>query len=159
MDKNIKMSIFGVGPKISRIAVPYLLLTIIISFYFRPIFAFPYLQYKTLFFIGIGIIVMGLFVNFSSGAMMIKAVRQGILLKTGFYGICRNPMYVSFIYLTIPGLALVMNSMLILTVSAVICIAMLKIISTEEKLLEEKYGDEYKRYKKRVSGIVPFIKN
>lgn len=157
MDKKAKMSIFGVGPKIGRVALPYLLLTIVISFYFSPLFTFPFLKYKTLLIIGIGLIVVGLFVNFSSGAMMINAVRHGVLLKTGFYGICRNPMYVSFIYLTIPGLALVMNSMVILTASVVICIAVLKIIPAEERLLEEKYGDEYKRYKQNVSGVVPFL--
>jgi protein-S-isoprenylcysteine O-methyltransferase Ste14 len=159
MDTNNKMSIFGVGPKISRVALPYLMLTIIISVLCKPIFNFPFLKYKVLLFTGIIFIVVGLFVNFSSAIRMIKAVRQGVLLKTGFFAICRNPMYVSFIYLTIPGLALVMNSVLVLTTSVIICIALLKIIPAEEKLLQEKFGDEYKRYKKSVSGIIPFLKN
>jgi protein-S-isoprenylcysteine O-methyltransferase Ste14 len=78
------------------------------------------------------------------------------LLVEGPYAFCRNPMLlgtmlyyigiglwvgsVSFI-----GLVLIFTSLLIVYVKVI-----------EEKELEERFGDEYRRYKKMVPFIIPF---
>ena len=156
--KSDEMTIFGVGPKIGRIALPFCILTIAATLYFRNLFSFVLLPYVLLLITGVLMIVFGTIVNIASANQMIKAVREGKLLTTGYYEMIRNPMYASFIYLTIPGLSLVLNSWLVLTTSVVVYIVLQKFIPSEEAILEKKFGDEYKQYKSKVPRIIPFVK-
>jgi protein-S-isoprenylcysteine O-methyltransferase Ste14 len=157
-DSNVEMTKFGVGPKIARVSLPFLVLTIISSIFLRQTFKFPLVPPGILLLEGILLVVIGLVVNFSSGTKMMKAVKEGRLLTDGFYGICRNPMYTSFIFLTIPGLALTLNNWLVLTASLVVYILVQKFVPEEEAMLVRKFGDEYKQYQAKVSRIIPFFK-
>jgi protein-S-isoprenylcysteine O-methyltransferase Ste14 len=68
----------------------------------------------------------------------------------GPYRFTRNPMYLGLVLLTI-GFALVMNSMwLVLAAIPVMLLLRHLVIVHEERYLEEKFGDEYRTYSKRV---------
>jgi protein-S-isoprenylcysteine O-methyltransferase Ste14 len=157
MAETKQMSIFGVGPKIARVSIAYLLVTVGLSLLFRKIFIIPLVPPKILLLEGIFLMIIGLAVNLLSALPIIKAVKEGKLITTGYYSICRNPMYSSFIFLTVPGLGLALNSWLVITTSIIICIALYKFIPGEEILLEKTFGDEYRAYKKKVSRIIPFF--
>ena len=60
------------------------------------------------------------------------------IIKTGIYSYSRNPIYVSFIGFQI-SMFLIFENVLYL------------VIIPEEKYLEKKFGEEYKRYKINVS--------
>jgi protein-S-isoprenylcysteine O-methyltransferase Ste14 len=85
-------------------------------------------------------------------------IKQGHQLKkNGFYKYLRHPSYfaslVSFI-----GFGISLNnwvSLAIVTIS--ILVAFIKRIKVEEKALIEQFGEEYLRYKKTTSGLIPFI--
>lgn len=157
-DNDVEMTKFGVGPQIARVSLPFLALTIISSMFLRQTFKFPLVPQGILLLEGIILVVIGLIVNFSSGKKMTKAVKEGKLLTDGFYSICRNPMYTSFIFLTIPGLALTLNNWLVLTSSLVVYVVVQKFVPEEEAILVKKFGDEYKQYQAKVSRIIPFLK-
>jgi protein-S-isoprenylcysteine O-methyltransferase Ste14 len=159
MEKTtVKMDIMGVGPKIGAIAIPIFILTVILTLLNRRMFCLPIVLPTILLAEGAMMVIIGLIINFSSAIQMIKAVKANKLLTTGFFQVCRNPMYASFIYLTIPGIALLFNSWLILVNSLIIVITFQLVISAEEKILEETFGDAYRKYKARVHRIVPYLK-
>jgi len=72
-------------------------------------------------------------------------------LRTGgIYNISRNPMYASFIFLN-TATFLFLPSILLLIVMVYGMVVHHFIILGEEKFLEKEFGDEYKKYKSRVS--------
>jgi len=72
-------------------------------------------------------------------------------LRTGgIYKISRNPMYASFIFLN-TATFLFLPSILLLVVMLYGMIVHHFIILGEEKFLEKEFGEEYKKYKERVS--------
>ena len=72
-------------------------------------------------------------------------------LRTGgIYKISRNPMYASFIFLN-TATFLFLPSILLLIVMVYGMVVHHFIILGEEKFLEKEFGDEYKKYKSRVS--------
>jgi protein-S-isoprenylcysteine O-methyltransferase Ste14 len=156
--KNDEMTKFGVGPKIAKISLPFLALTIVSSMFLRQVFKFPLVPPGILFVEGILLIVIGVFVNISSANKMMKALKEGRLLTDGFYGICRNPMYASFVFLMIPGLAMALNNWLVLASSLVVCLTVRKFVPEEESMLLKKFGDEYRLYQSKVSRIIPFVR-
>ena len=156
--KYDEMTKFGVGPKIAKVSLPFLVLTIGSSMFLRQVFKFPLVPPGILLLQGIMLIIIGLIMNFSSGKRMMEAVKEGKLLTDGFFDICRNPMYSSFIFLTIPGLAMALNNWLVLTSSIVVFVVTQKFVPEEEAMLMKKFGDEYKMYQVRVPRLIPFIR-
>jgi protein-S-isoprenylcysteine O-methyltransferase Ste14 len=70
----------------------------------------------------------------------------GKIVKTGVFGISRNPLYLASVILFL-GLSLALNllwALGTLLVSIVLCLYVL--ILPEEQYLAEKFGEEYKEY-------------
>lgn len=151
------MTVIGIGEKLGLSTLPYLALTIYLSYRY-PVFGTDAYPREVLIYIGVFLIIVGLSVNFTSASRLMKAYKSGKLLTTGLYGITRNPMYASFILITIPGLALVLNSWLILTVSIWMLIFFKIHIRKEEIYLAEKFGNQYKKYCRSVGQLIPRIK-
>ncbi|MBA4408833.1 MAG: hypothetical protein C0397_05360 [Odoribacter sp.] len=72
------------------------------------------------------------------------------LRTSGIYKISRNPMYASFFFLN-TATFLFLPSILLLIVMLYGMVVHHFIILGEEKFLEKEFGDEYKKYKARVS--------
>ena len=72
------------------------------------------------------------------------------LVTTGIFGITRNPMYVSLALLYL-GIACITNSLwAIIFLIPVLMIVRVAVIAREERYLDSKFGDEYRRYKSKV---------
>ena len=74
---------------------------------------------------------------------------KGKLITTGIYGVIRHPLYMSNGLLAL-GMAVILKSLFALLFSIPYSLSYLLIIFFEEKDLVEKYGVEYKEYKKKV---------
>jgi protein-S-isoprenylcysteine O-methyltransferase Ste14 len=72
-----------------------------------------------------------------------------VFKKNGLYRICRNPMYLGFNLLTISSITYTLNIWIILPGIYSIVIYHL-IILGEEKFLENRFGQDYINYKRRV---------
>ena len=151
------MTILGVGEKIAFVSFPYLALTIYAGIRFPATFKFGDLPYSLLLGTGCALMVIGLVLNFASAVTMIRAFNSKKLLTTGTYAFCRNPMYASFILLTIPGLALALNSWLVMTTSLIMYMALKVFIKGEEDYLMQQFGSQFAEYKKNVGLVVPRI--
>jgi protein-S-isoprenylcysteine O-methyltransferase Ste14 len=155
MPKN--MTVIGAGYPIALTMLPILFLAMWFGIHFPEAVRFGRLDAPLLLGAGLGLIVVGLSVNFGSALLMLRAFKQRQLVTTGPYALSRNPMYASFICLTIPGLALCLNNWTILGVSAFLYLAVRTFVGSEERWLATHFGDEYQTYARRVGRVFPKV--
>ena len=67
----------------------------------------------------------------------------------------RNPMYASFIALTVPGIALVLNNWTVLPASIALYAAVSYFVKDEEQWLEAQFGAQWTEYSGRTGRIFP----
>jgi protein-S-isoprenylcysteine O-methyltransferase Ste14 len=70
----------------------------------------------------------------------------------------RNPIYSCWIVLILPAIGLICNNWLFFVSAAAMCAATLLLVKEEEKQLLQVFGEEYKKYKNRVSSIIRFAR-
>ncbi|MBU5486796.1 isoprenylcysteine carboxylmethyltransferase family protein [Clostridium sp. MSJ-8] len=75
------------------------------------------------------------------------------LVVNGMYAYTRNPAYMGIIFLVI-GLTINVPSMCNIVLSVLIIVLLNIKIITEEKSLEERFGEEYLAYKKKVHRYI-----
>lgn len=80
------------------------------------------------------------------------------LVTTGLYRYVRNPMYIG-IFLASIGFAFVFDASLVLIIGVVFMVVLhYRVVLPEEHRLEQRFGDEYVQYKKRVPRWIPKIR-
>jgi len=81
----------------------------------------------------------------------VKPFRESrALVVRGPYRISRHPMYLGMV-LVLAGLAAILGTLSpVFVVIAFIAALELRFIRVEERMLEERFGDEYREYRKRV---------
>lgn len=84
------------------------------------------------------------------------ASRTSTLMKDGPYKICRNPMLLGvFIYYI--GLLICLMSWKAVLVFVLFFVIMMIQVSSEEKRLEQDFGEEYRDYKGKTKKLIPYI--
>ena len=89
---------------------------------------------------------------------LLAAFPKGKLATSGAYGVCRNPIYASFILFVLPALSLLTLTWVWLAVALALYAGVRIFIGPEELKLLQVFGDEYARYRQRVSRILPFAR-
>jgi len=79
------------------------------------------------------------------------------LVTTGIYRYIRHPQYLGFFLITL-GMNVQWLTIITLALWPVVVIVYYKLANTEEKDAEEKFGEEYLKYKRRVPGFIPRIR-
>ena len=151
----IKLSFTGIGPKIGRVGLPYLLITLFLSLYFKKTFSVGPVLDKPLLIAGIILLVIGVIFWAITGRLLIKGIKSTTLMTTGTYYLCQNPLYASMILMIFPGLSFVLHTWLVLTTSLV-AYTLFKIhIKQEYSELESVFGEAYLSYRKDTPEIIP----
>ena len=150
-----KLNFFGVGPKIGRIVLPWLVITIALTIIFPGIFTMGVTVRQSFLIAGIILIVVALVFYFTTLRLMLPGIRENRLITTGAYRLCRNPLYAALILFFMPGLALLLNSWIILTVSLVGYFLFRKFVHEEEEALERIFGEEFRIYRAKTSCLFP----
>jgi protein-S-isoprenylcysteine O-methyltransferase Ste14 len=150
-----KLNFFGVGPKIGRITLPYLTVTIALTIIFPRIFTFGQTFQDPFLIAGILLIVVALAFYFTTLRLMLPGIRTNRLITTGAYRLCRNPLYSALLLFFFPGLGLLLNSWIILTAPIVGYLVFKRFIHEEEEQLERIFGDEYRTYHEKTSMLFP----
>lgn len=150
-----RLDFFGVGPKIGRILLPCLGCTIVVSC-ISEYFVFSQESGNTLQLSGAVLMIIGLFLYFSTVRILLKGLKEGRLVTNWTFSLCQNPLYVIIIFLILPALALMLNSWLILT-NCLLGYVLLKLyIKNEYQALEKFFGNEYLKYKNETPEFFPF---
>jgi protein-S-isoprenylcysteine O-methyltransferase Ste14 len=80
------------------------------------------------------------------------------LVTSSSYRLCRHPMFLGY-DLTALGVVLLLRSPLMLLVSYPVFIALeVRFVSWEEEMLERRFGDAFREYKKTVPFLIPFFR-
>lgn len=143
------MSIIGSGRLIAVPTLIYLLLTVLISSWTKPLFTISE-NNSILTTTGLILIAAGLVSVFFSGRQLIAAYKSSSLKTDGMYRVCRNPLYASYLFFVLPGICLLFNSWLVLSTVIVLYISITVFVKKEYAYLEEKFGDEYRKYLEQV---------
>jgi protein-S-isoprenylcysteine O-methyltransferase Ste14 len=149
------MTIFGIGLKLGSVIAAYVVLASLGSHYRWPGLTMNWLPRAWAYAAGGAMILAALPVYALSLWTIHRAFSAGRLVSTGIYGIVRHPIYAAHIFLLTPGLALLFRSWLCLTAPPVIYAAFRFFIRHEELWLEATFGDDYRRYRKRVPAVWP----
>lgn len=151
----MKMTKFGISHYIAPYLIGYLLITILLGYIYPNIFSYVKSLNLIFFVSGIAIFIIGWVLNIMSAIPLLKAYKSKKLVTNGLYKIVKNPMYLALILFTIPGLSILLNNWLILSVSIIFYILMKVFIKIEYEYLRELFKDEYKKYENGV--LVKFL--
>ncbi len=150
------MTLFGCGPKLALLSLPYVILSLIVMFKYPEFFDLRFLDLpyvKVLGFVWLG---LGMIFWIFSAVFFLKYFKPGNLIVKGPFALCRNPIYSSIIVFIIPSLALIFHSGLIFSISLVLYLGFTISIHGETNLLRRTFGKEYEIYEKSVNEIFPF---
>jgi protein-S-isoprenylcysteine O-methyltransferase Ste14 len=150
------MTLFGCGPKLALLCLPYIILALIVMYMYPEFFDLGFLN--NLYVKVAGLIWLGLGSTFwiYSAVFFLKHFKPGELITKGPFGLCRNPIYSSIIVFIIPSLALIFHSGLTFSISLVLYIGFKISIHGETNVLRRIFGEEYEIYEKSVNELIPF---
>jgi protein-S-isoprenylcysteine O-methyltransferase Ste14 len=153
-----RMTLIGVGLKFAIISIIYTAIILVLHFFGIPHLSIPIPRVFSLIF-GILLIIIGIPIYLISGLTIHKYFNEGRLATNGIYAYFRHPIYGSWIVFIIPGIVLTINSLIGLTIPFFMY-GVFKILAVEEdNYLEDRFGEEFHKYKKRVGEIFPKFRN
>jgi len=151
-----KQQFYGIGPKLAWVMLPLLAITITLSLMHKGSFAFSNDPNISLPVSGLILLVSGFVIYFTTLPHLLRGIRESRLVTDGAFRLSVNPLYASIIVLMLPGISLIMNSWLILTVSVVSYAGFRFWIIAESREMEKIFGDSYIRYRKETPEFFPF---
>jgi protein-S-isoprenylcysteine O-methyltransferase Ste14 len=150
------MTLFGCGPKLALLCLPYIILSLIIMIEYPEFFTMRFLDYPLFKILGMIWLGLGLIFWVYSAVYFLKYFRPGTLITKGPFALCRNPIYSSIIVFIIPALAIIFHSGLTLSIALVLYLGFKISIHGEISVLRKIFGEEYNIYEKSVNEIFPF---
>jgi len=150
------MTLFGCGPKLALLCLPYIILSLIVMYMYPEFLDLRFLN--SIYAKVTGLIWLGFGITFwiYSAVFFLKYFKPGELITKGPFGLCRNPIYSSIIVFIIPSLALIFHSGLTFSIALVLYIGFKISIHGETNVLRRIFGEEYEIYEKSVNEIFPF---
>lgn len=148
------MTIFGIGPRWGAIVIAYGVLSTWISIRYS-ILRIPDQFSPAATILGIVLLVIGVPFYLVAARTIIRGFPTGQLLTKDIYGVCRHPVYGSWIVFIIPGIELILRSWLGLS-TCVLGYLLLRVMAREEETyLAEKFGEKYEHYRQRTPFVLP----
>jgi len=151
-----KLSPMGIGPKIGRVVLPFLVVTVILTMFYPEILSFGPVVKKTLLIAGSILFAIGLMLYAVTVKYLLTGIRNARLMTTGPYKYSQNPLYAVMILFMVPGIALFMNSWIALITSVIAYIIFKINIHKEYEEMERVFGDEYREYRKKTPEFFLF---
>ncbi len=151
-----KLNFLGAGPKIARILIPWLAATLVIRVVCNDMFRIATAKLSILMIVGIIFMVTGLIFYAITVKGLLRGLKETKLVITGGYFMCQNPLYSSLILFIIPGLAILLNSWLMLATTPIGYILFKVYIKSEYEELELFFGKYYLEYRDKTPEFFPF---
>jgi protein-S-isoprenylcysteine O-methyltransferase Ste14 len=106
--------------------------------------------------VGGGLLVLGLTAYGVAYAQLSRAIRQRRLATEGLFRWCRHPIYAAWVYLTLPGVSLILGTVLAFASLPLAVLLFLIYIRIEERRLAERFGEAYCAYRARTPALIPW---
>jgi protein-S-isoprenylcysteine O-methyltransferase Ste14 len=157
VDENKKLTFWGASPIVFIITILYAIPIIIVNHLFKPVFEITFIPYKILTAAAIFLLCIGVPLYVLTLKALKTAHKKKVLITTGVFSVCRNPLFAQVIFLILPGIILFFNSWLLLTIPCFVYVMFKIFINREELLMEREFGQKYVEYKNNTSAIFPRI--
>ena len=146
----------GIGPKLALITLPYVVLSIVVMQRDPTFLALTFLNPDAAGLAGGLLLAVGCVFWSWAAIVFLTDFKKGELIARGPYGLCRNPIYASFIVFLLPALSLMVRSGMILTIDLALYINFKIAIHGERLPLQQTFGEQYDAYSRRVNELFPF---
>lgn len=150
----VGLSVTGVGPKIMRPTLLFLIIGIAMQLLFPTVVSIPLLTEITLKNAGWILTIFGSICWIWAIVQFAIGFPKGKLITSGVYSLSRNPIYSSWILLILPGIAGICNNWIFLLSALIMYFALIVNIKEEETALAETFGKEYTDYSQRVNRVL-----
>ncbi len=80
------------------------------------------------------------------------------LVRTGAYAVIRHPIYGTLLGMTIVSMLVVTRAEWMPVVAALFILGTEIRVRTEDRLLESRFGDEFRQYRRQVRAYIPFVR-
>ncbi len=154
---NEKLEFKGASPIIFFTTIAYAIPIIVINHFLKPMFALNFIARRVLIAVAILLLCLGIPMYFITLRILIMAYRRQELITNGIFSICRNPLFAVVIFLLLPGILLLFNSWLLLTIPCFAYIMFKLFIGREERLMEKAFRQKYVEYKNNTPALFPKI--
>jgi protein-S-isoprenylcysteine O-methyltransferase Ste14 len=151
-----KLNALGIGPKIGIVAIPYFLVTLFLSLYYKETFYVGENLDWPLTIAGVVLLAIGIVFYAITARLLLKGIKTTTLQTGGTYYLCQSPLYAGIILFILPGISFMMHSWFILTTSVVAYIIFKINIKSEYKEMESFFGEAYLSYRKNTPEFWPF---
>ena len=158
MGSEAKLGFLGIGPRIAWFTFPALAVAITASYLEPQLFLMNFIPRPISMVAGWIFLIPGLIFYAFTASTLAKGIRLNMLLTTGTFSLCRNPLYADFIYFIFPSVGLLTNSWLVLACTPVAYLAFKMNIHLEYEQLERIFGEDYKAYAERTRELLPIPK-
>jgi protein-S-isoprenylcysteine O-methyltransferase Ste14 len=149
------MTAFGVGPKWVALSVLFSVPAIAARMRWPEFFAIPIVPRPVVIVLGCLLLAVGLPLCVAGVVALKRGFPKGALFTGGVYGLCRHPIYGSWVVFNVPGMVLLANSWIGLLVPVPMYIALRLLVRDEEAWLEQTFGETYRAYRDRVPAVMP----
>jgi protein-S-isoprenylcysteine O-methyltransferase Ste14 len=153
------MTLFGCGPKLALLSLPYVILSLIVLYRYPDFFDLKFLDIYFVKILGFVWLGMGIIFWIYAAIYFLNYFKPGKLITKGPFALCRNPIYSSIIVFIVPSLGLIFHSGMIISISVVLYIGFKISIHGETTILRRIFGEEYEVFEKSVNEIIPFPRN
>ncbi len=140
------MRFWGIEPKVGLFSGLYALFALYLNSKLRSVISFPLP--------GLVLLLSGLFLWLVCYLQVSRAYSRGELLTKGCYSRVRHPIYSIWGFLILPGFSLIVGGFM-LFLPVIYWLSVLAFIGEEERALERRFGDEWRRYAERTPRFVP----
>lgn len=144
---------FGAGVTIAGLVGPYAAVVAALNWFVLPGVQIP--SWSVVYAAGGGLVGAGVACVLVAYWQLLRAQARGELCRQGLFGLVRHPMYAGWIWLIVPGSALLLRLPLVLSVSPVMAAVTLWSLPAEEEELHTTFGPAYDRYRDSVNALVP----
>jgi protein-S-isoprenylcysteine O-methyltransferase Ste14 len=151
-----KLNALGIGPKIGIVTIPYFIVTLFLTIYYGKAFSVCAVFDRPLYIAGIILLAIGIVFYAVTARLLLKGIKNTVLMTTGTYYLCQNPLYAGIMLMIVPSISFLLHTWLILTTSLVAYIMFKINIKSEYKEMESFFGETYLSYKKNTPELFPF---
>lgn len=150
-----RLSRWGVGPRIALAAALSVAVAGVATHWWPAACRFPLVPYVALLAVGLLLLVIGVPLWLAGVKAAMAAYNSDALVTTGVFAWVRHPIYGAWIVFNLPAIALLCNSWPLLSASLAGYVVFKLSIGREDRYLEQRFGQAYRDYRRRVNELVP----
>jgi protein-S-isoprenylcysteine O-methyltransferase Ste14 len=149
---NLK-TLIGSGHQITLAILPVVVVAVLLNELYPGVFVLDIGSIGTI--LGIAFLLTGVPLWLTSAVQVAINVPRGKLITSGPFKVMIHPLYTSVALLVLPGVGLLLKTWVWLIIGTALYISSRILAKREEKMLEDMFADEYRRYRSRV--MLPWL--